>query len=64
MKLHPKEIYDLLLESSQTTTVVKEVIIGLTWTFCRIEGLTSPLVGNAGDSNLIGLCIVFPTSIP
>lgn len=39
MKVHPREIYDLLLASSQTTALVKEIIIGLTWTFCRSEGI-------------------------
>jgi uncharacterized protein len=39
MKVNPKEIYDLLLESSQTNELVQEVIIGLTWTFCRVEGI-------------------------
>ena len=39
MKIHPREIYDLLLESSQTTELVREVLIGLTWTFCQAEGI-------------------------
>ncbi len=39
MKIHPREIYDLLLESSRRDVQVEEVIIGLTWTFCRSEGI-------------------------
>lgn len=39
MKIHPREIYNLLLESSQTQAIVQEIIIGLTWTFCRAEGI-------------------------
>lgn len=37
--IHPREIYDLLLDSSQTETQVKEIIIGLTWTLCKAEGI-------------------------
>lgn len=37
--VHPKEIYDLLLDYGNTTTPVKEVLIGLTWTFCETEGI-------------------------
>ncbi len=37
--INPREIYDLLLDSSQTETEVREVIIGLTWTLCRAEGI-------------------------
>ena len=39
MKVHPREIYDLLLASSQTTALVQEILIGLTWTFCRSQGI-------------------------
>lgn len=39
MKIHPREIYDLLLESSQSDATVEEIIIGLTWTFCRSQGI-------------------------
>jgi len=39
MKIHPREIYNLLLDSSQTTALVEEIIIGLTWTLCRAEGI-------------------------
>jgi uncharacterized protein len=39
MRVHPREIYNLLLESSQTDTVIQEVIIGLTWTFCQADGI-------------------------
>lgn len=37
--VHPKEIYDLLLDYSNKTTLVKEVLIGLTWTLCETEGM-------------------------
>lgn len=39
MKIHPREIYDLLLDSSLSDAVVQEIIIGLTWTFCKAEGI-------------------------
>jgi uncharacterized protein len=39
MKVHPREIYKLLLKSSQTNTLVKEIIIGLTWTYCQAESI-------------------------
>lgn len=39
MTTDPREIYDLLLDSSQTSTPVRETIIGLTWTLCRAEGM-------------------------
>lgn len=37
--MHPREIYNLLLQSASTDTVVKEIIIGLTWTYCSSEGI-------------------------
>jgi uncharacterized protein (DUF4213/DUF364 family) len=37
--LNPREIYDLLLDSSKTQTSVEEILIGLTWTICRAEGI-------------------------
>jgi uncharacterized protein len=37
--IHPREIYDLLLESTQTDAVVREIVIGLTWTYCQVEGI-------------------------
>lgn len=37
--VHPKEIYDLLLDYGNTTTPVKEILIGLTWTFCETESI-------------------------
>jgi hypothetical protein len=37
--INPREIYDLLLNSSQVATPIKEVIIGLTWTLCKAEGI-------------------------
>lgn len=39
MKTHPREIYDLLLQASRSDAIVQEVIIGLTWTLCRAEGI-------------------------
>lgn len=39
MKLHPREIYRLLGSLGQTNTQVQEIIIGLTWTFCKAEGI-------------------------
>jgi uncharacterized protein (DUF4213/DUF364 family) len=39
MKIHPREIYDLLVESSHPNLEVQEILIGLTWTFCRSEGI-------------------------
>lgn len=39
MKVKPGEIYELLLDSSKTDSVVRELIIGLTWTFCQAEGI-------------------------
>lgn len=35
--VHPREIYDLLLDRANSNTPVREVLIGLTWTFCRTE---------------------------
>ncbi len=37
--MHPRQIYNLLLDSAQTDTAVKEIIIGLTWTYCQVEGI-------------------------
>ena len=39
MKVHPRNIYSLLLEASQSTSPVKEVLIGLTWTLCQADGI-------------------------
>ncbi|AKG23134.1 DUF364 domain-containing protein [Calothrix sp. 336/3] len=39
MRVHPREIYRLLGLSSQRNALVKEIIIGLTWTFCQAEGI-------------------------
>ncbi len=39
MKVEPRQIYNLLLKSSQTDTLVREIIIGLTWTFCQADGI-------------------------
>ena len=41
MKIHPREIYELLRSSSRSQAndaTVEEIILGLTWTFCRIGG--------------------------
>lgn len=38
MIIHPRHIYDLLLQASQRAAPVREVIIGLTWTLCQAEG--------------------------
>ncbi len=37
--INPKEIYDLLIDYGQTNTLVEEIIIGLTWTLCKAEGI-------------------------
>lgn len=37
--LKPREIYDLLLDSSKTDIPVEEILIGLTWTMCKAEGI-------------------------
>ena len=39
MKIHPRDIYPLLLEASQSAISVQEVVIGLTWTLCQAEGI-------------------------
>lgn len=39
MKVHPREIYNLLLSSSQTDAIVREIMIGLTWAYCQAEGI-------------------------
>jgi len=36
---HPREIYDLLLDYAKGSEVVREVLIGLTWTLCRTENI-------------------------
>jgi uncharacterized protein len=37
--LQPREIYDLLLDSSNTQIPVEEILIGLTWTMCQAQGI-------------------------
>ncbi|MDJ0731212.1 MAG: DUF364 domain-containing protein [Crocosphaera sp.] len=37
--INPKQIYDLLIDYSQTNTPVEEIIIGLTWTMCKANGV-------------------------
>jgi uncharacterized protein len=39
MRVKPQEIYNLLLKSSQTNALVREIIIGLTWTYCQADGI-------------------------
>jgi len=39
MKLHPRTLYDRLLAASRTATPIQEVVIGLTWTLCRADGI-------------------------
>ncbi|MCU0569984.1 MAG: DUF364 domain-containing protein [Oculatellaceae cyanobacterium Prado106] len=51
MQIHPREIYDLLLDCSQRDTknaTVQEIVIGLTWTYCQTQNL---------DTTGIGLCM-------
>lgn len=37
--LKPRQIYELLLDYGNSQTMVKEIIIGLTWTLCLGEGI-------------------------
>jgi len=37
--LNPKQIYELLLDYGNSQTLVKEILIGLTWTLCQGEGI-------------------------
>lgn len=37
--INPKEIYDLLIDYAQTNVPIEEIIIGLTWTLCKAEGI-------------------------
>jgi len=37
--INPSEIYSILLNYGNSTTPIKEVIIGLTWTLCEAEGI-------------------------
>lgn len=39
MRVHPRQIYNLLLKSSHTNLLVREIIIGLTWTLCQADGI-------------------------
>lgn len=39
MKVHPREIYRLLRGSVPNGKHVSELIIGLTWTYCRVDGV-------------------------
>ncbi|MGF1490025.1 MAG: Rossmann-like domain-containing protein [Prochloraceae cyanobacterium] len=35
--INPREIYDLLLDYATTDTKIKEITIGIVWTFCQAE---------------------------
>jgi len=37
--LNPRYIYDLLLDQSQSSQLVQEILIGLTWTLCQENGI-------------------------
>ena len=37
--VHPRDIYDLLLDNARSSELVREVLIGLTWTLCRTESI-------------------------
>lgn len=39
MKVKPQEIYNLLQKASQTNAVIREILIGLTWTSCQVESI-------------------------
>lgn len=39
MKVPPRSIYNILVESSKTNTLIQEIIIGLTWTYCQADGI-------------------------
>jgi uncharacterized protein (DUF4213/DUF364 family) len=49
MKINPKEIYSLLIEKAQSSEEIKEIIIGLTWTYCESKAIglaMSPAIPN------------------
>lgn len=37
--INPRQIYEILLDYGNSQTLVKEIIIGLTWTLCSGEGV-------------------------
>jgi hypothetical protein len=37
--ISPRQIYDILLDYSNTTDEIQEIIIGLTWTLCQVQGI-------------------------
>ncbi|MGK7946096.1 MAG: DUF4213 domain-containing proteins, partial [Microcystaceae cyanobacterium] len=37
--INPKDIYLLLIEKAQSSTEIKEIIIGLTWTYCETQAV-------------------------
>ena len=37
--LKPRQIYELLLDYGNSQILIKEILIGLTWTFCKSEGI-------------------------
>ncbi len=44
--VHPKEIYDLLLDYGNKKTPIKEILIGLTRTMCETEGIGLCMIPN------------------
>ncbi|MBR8827353.1 MAG: DUF364 domain-containing protein [Gomphosphaeria aponina SAG 52.96 = DSM 107014] len=37
--INPSEIYNILIEYSNSITPIREILIGLTWTLCEAEGI-------------------------
>lgn len=37
--INPREIYDLLLDYANSDRTIEEVVIGITWTFCKTEAI-------------------------
>jgi hypothetical protein len=37
--INPKDVYPLLIEKAQSSALIKEIIIGLTWTYCEAEAV-------------------------
>jgi len=37
--ISPRQIYDILLDYSNTADEIQEIIIGLTWTLCQVQGI-------------------------
>ena len=36
--MNPRSIYELLLDRANEETPIEEIMIGLTWTYCRRTG--------------------------